>query len=107
MTTDTTAERRRRVTLAFPAYTAHDYATMRAAATDAEWLHESAEHYDRANQQRRRDLSAAGFAVEMVLVSAAELIAWCKAERVPLDSRARHRFTMRMFALRERQAGHA
>ena len=93
--------------LAFPVFSPEGWQRMRAAAVDGERLHDSAEQYDAANWERVERHTAAGHLVELVQVDAGALIAWCRAERIPLDSRARHLFTLRTVAARDARAGHA
>ena len=96
-----------RAHLVFPTYNAESWQKMRAAAADGEHLHEEFERFDKANRERFEVHSSAGHLVEMVPIDVDALIAWCRSERIPLDSKARHQFTMRTLQFRDSQRGHA
>jgi hypothetical protein len=75
-----------------PWYTPEGWTKMRAVAGDRDKLHDTFEEFERTNSARITELLAAGQPVEKVAIDVDALIAWCAAERRPLDSSARHMF---------------
>lgn len=96
-----------RAHLVFPTCSRADWEKMRRAAVDGHHLHDDVEGFNQANRERIELHTSAGHLVELVAISASALIAWCKAQGTPLDSLARHRFTVHTLQLRDSRAGHA
>jgi len=90
-----------------PWYTPTSWPKMRAVAVDRENLHDTFEEFERASAARLKDVASAGHPVEKVEIDVDALIAWCSAEKRPLNSMARQEFAMRTLIERDRKAGHA
>jgi len=90
-----------------PWFSPEGYVKMRAAAADKDNLFDTFEEFEQNAIAHFDQAVADGHATEKVMIDADALIAWCIAERRPLDGIARQMFAAITVYEMEDRAGHA